>query len=62
MERLTISDPPGPNLFRDIFPYSEPTRIKLGHLQLVPSPARDMFPMSLSNCSTDFTTCPDPRE
>jgi isopropylmalate/homocitrate/citramalate synthase len=43
MERLTISDPPGPNLFRDIFPYSEPPRIKLGHLQLVPSPARDMF-------------------
>ncbi len=24
MQRLTINDPPGPNLFRDIFPYTEP--------------------------------------
>lgn len=43
MERLTISDPPGPNLFRDIFPYTEPPRIRLGRLPLAPCPARDMF-------------------
>ncbi len=43
MRRLNISDPPGPNLFRDIFPYTEPPRIRLGRLPLAPSPARDMF-------------------
>src|SRR5208337_1898541 len=43
MQRLTIGDPPGPNLFRDIFPYTEPPRIKLGQQQLPASPAMDMF-------------------
>ena len=43
MQRLTISNPPGPNLPRDILPCAEPPRIKLGHPQFVPSPARDIF-------------------
>ncbi|MFZ0932280.1 MAG: hypothetical protein WAN11_27020 [Syntrophobacteraceae bacterium] len=43
MHSLNISDPPGPNLFRDIFPYTQPPRIRLGRLPLDPSPACDMF-------------------
>jgi hypothetical protein len=50
MQRLTVSEPSGPNLFRDIFPYTEPPRIKLAHMQLAPSPAHDMF-------ITDSTFC-----
>ncbi|MHC1730004.1 MAG: hypothetical protein AB9866_29070 [Syntrophobacteraceae bacterium] len=38
-----FSNLPGPNLFRDIFPYSEAPRIKLGHPPLEPAPAEDMF-------------------
>jgi len=43
MHRLNISNPPGPNLFRDIFPYTAPPRIRLGEVPLAPSPAQDMF-------------------
>jgi isopropylmalate/homocitrate/citramalate synthase len=43
MQRLNICDPPGPNLLREIFPYTAPPRIMLGQAPLAPSPAREMF-------------------
>jgi isopropylmalate/homocitrate/citramalate synthase len=43
MHRLNIYDPPGPNLLRDIFPYTAPPRIRLGEIPPAPSPALDMF-------------------
>jgi len=43
VHRTGICDSPRPNLLRDIFPYSEVPRIKLGHPQLPLTPAREMF-------------------
>jgi isopropylmalate/homocitrate/citramalate synthase len=43
MRGLSICDPPGPNLLRDIFPYTAPPRIRLGEAPRALSPARDMF-------------------
>jgi isopropylmalate/homocitrate/citramalate synthase len=43
MQRLSICDPPAPNLLRDIFPYTAPPRIVLGQTPLAPSPAPEMF-------------------
>lgn len=40
---MSICDVPAPNLFRDIFPYSEAPRIKFDHPEPAPSPAEDMF-------------------
>ncbi len=38
-----ICDAPRPNLMRDIFPYSEVPRIRIGRYSPAPSPAEDMF-------------------
>ncbi|ABK16703.1 pyruvate carboxyltransferase [Syntrophobacter fumaroxidans] len=39
----SMSDSTEPNLFRELFPYTEPPRIRLDHPLLAPSPAREMF-------------------